>query len=85
MAAVSHVFTIAYVAELLGEDEDWLHEISIEMEPEDGFIGVHSVGDEYTPALTEFGIENLRQLAEIYKQDAARDAKAAAAKPKPGS
>jgi hypothetical protein len=27
------------VAELLGEDEDLLHEISIEMEPEDGKIG----------------------------------------------
>ncbi|WP_246226236.1 hypothetical protein [Chelativorans xinjiangense] len=47
MAAVAHVFTLAYVAELLGED--WLHEISIEMEPEDGFMGVHGVGDEHTP------------------------------------
>jgi hypothetical protein len=41
------------VAELLGEDEDLLHEISIEMEPEDGMIGVHGVGDDYTPAFTQ--------------------------------
>jgi len=25
-----------YVANLLGEDEDWLHELSIDMFPEDG-------------------------------------------------
>ncbi len=84
MAAVAHVFTLACVAELLGEDDDWLHEISIEMEPEDGFIGVHGVGDEYTPAFTDFGIENLRQLVEIHKQDIARDTAVAATKPKPG-
>ena len=35
MAAIASVFTIARVAELLGEDEDWLWEISIEMMPED--------------------------------------------------
>jgi hypothetical protein len=83
MAAVAHVFTLAYVAALLGEGEDWLHEISIEMEPEDGLIGVYGVGDEYTPAFTDFGIENLHQLIEIHRQDAAR-AEAAAMKPKPG-
>jgi hypothetical protein len=33
MAAITTVFTIARVAKLLGEDEDWLHDISIEMEP----------------------------------------------------
>ena len=40
MAAIAHILTLARVAELLGEDEDLLHEISIEMEPEDGRIGV---------------------------------------------
>ena len=25
MAAIAHVFTIGYVANQLGEDEDWLH------------------------------------------------------------
>jgi len=33
MAGVSHVFTIKRVAEMLGEDEDLLYEISIEMDP----------------------------------------------------
>jgi hypothetical protein len=36
MATITHVFTIARVAEMLGVDEDRLHEIAIEMEPEDG-------------------------------------------------
>ena len=85
MAAVAHIFTLAFVAELLGEDEDWLHEISNEMEPEDGFIGVHGLGDEYTPAFTDFGIENLRQLVEIYRQDATRDARLTVPKPRLGS
>ena len=29
MAGISHVFTISRVAEMLGENEDWLQEISI--------------------------------------------------------
>jgi hypothetical protein len=33
LAAISHVFTITYFAEMLGEDEDWLHELSIAMFP----------------------------------------------------
>ena len=31
MAAISAVFTISYVANLLGGDEDWLHDLSIGM------------------------------------------------------
>ncbi|WP_394890029.1 hypothetical protein ACG873_32180 [Mesorhizobium sp. AaZ16] len=58
MAGIAHVLTLARVAELPGEDEDLLHEISIEMEPEDGVIGVHGIGDAYTPAFTDFGLEN---------------------------
>jgi hypothetical protein len=36
LAAISAVFTIRYVPNLLGEDEDWLHELSIDMFPGDG-------------------------------------------------
>jgi hypothetical protein len=36
LAAITAVFTISYVAEKLGEDEDWLHDLSIDMLPEDG-------------------------------------------------
>lgn len=70
MAAIAHVQTLARVAEILGEDEDLLHELSIEMEPEDGLIGVHGIGDEYTPAFTQNGIEHLRYLIELHKADA---------------
>jgi hypothetical protein len=28
LAAIASVFTITYVADMLGEDEDWLHELS---------------------------------------------------------
>jgi hypothetical protein len=85
MAASAHVLTLARVAELLGEDEDLLHEISIGMEPEDGVIGVHGLGDDYTPAFTEFGIENLRDLIERHKADARRASEVVATKRDPGS
>ncbi len=31
MAAIAAVFTINHVAEMLGEDENWLYELSIDM------------------------------------------------------
>ncbi|WP_316980411.1 hypothetical protein [Shumkonia mesophila] len=78
MAAITHVFTIARVAHLLGEDEDWLREISIEMEPEDGVIVVYGPGDDdFTPAFTDLGIENLRELIEIYRDSQPRSSVAA--------
>ena len=46
VAAISAVFTISYVAKLLGEDEDWLHELSISMFPEDGCLHVYDVGED---------------------------------------
>jgi hypothetical protein len=70
MAAISYVFTLARVAALLGEDEDWLHEISAELEPEDGRLAVYGLGDEYTPAFTEFGLENLRELIRLHRESA---------------
>ncbi|HUN98384.1 MAG TPA: hypothetical protein VMU69_19385 [Bradyrhizobium sp.] len=75
MAAISHVFTLARVAQMLGEDEDWLNDISIEMEPEDGIISVYGLGEEGTPAFTDFGIENLRQIIDIHREN---DAEASA-------
>lgn len=62
MAAISHVYTIARVAEMLGVDEERLWDLSLGMEPEDGHLWVYGPGDEQTPAFTDFGIENLRQL-----------------------
>ena len=62
MAAIAAVFTIGYVANLLGEDEDWLHELSIDIFPKDGRLWVYGVGEDGVTAFTEDGIENLRQI-----------------------
>ena len=62
MAAISAVFTIAYVAELLGEDEDWLHELSISMFPEDGCLHVYGIGEDGVTAFTRYGIDCLKQI-----------------------
>jgi hypothetical protein len=62
VAAIASVFTIGYVANLLGEDEDWLHELSIDMFPEHGRLWVYGIGEDGVTAFTEEGIENLRQI-----------------------
>ena len=43
MPAISAVFTIRRVARMLGEDEDWLHEISTVMMPEDGACWIYDL------------------------------------------
>ncbi len=74
MATITHVFTIARVAEMLGVDEDRLHEIAIEMEPEDGVIHVYGIDDDGIMAFTDFGVENLREeLLQTQQEDAVRD------------
>lgn len=67
MAAPGAVFTIARVAEMLGEDADWLLDVALEMTPEDGCLSVYDVNDEGTTAFTSFGVENLKELIEIHK------------------
>jgi hypothetical protein len=67
MAASSAVFTIARVAEMLGGDVDWLSDVALEMDPEDGRLTVYDANDEGTTAFTCFGIENLKELIEIHK------------------
>lgn len=62
MAAISFVFTLARVAEMLGEDEAWLHELSINMFPEDGCLCVLDTGEHEITAFTEYGIECLQQI-----------------------
>ncbi|MGE5793580.1 MAG: hypothetical protein ACM36B_12880 [Bacteroidota bacterium] len=72
MATITHVFTIARVAEMLGVDEDRLHEIAIEMEPEDGVMHVYSIDDDGIMAFTDFGVENPRELLQTQQEDAVR-------------
>ena len=57
VAAIAAVFTIGYVANMLGEDEDWMHELSIDMFPEDGCLRVYGVGEDGVTAFTRNGIE----------------------------
>lgn len=66
VAVVSRVFTVACVADMLGEDEAWLQEISIELEPKDGVLLVFGLGDDGTTAFTDFGIESLQDIIREY-------------------
>jgi hypothetical protein len=66
---VHHVHTIARVAEMLGEAEDWLWDVANKMDQEDGLIWVYGSGDDSVMAFTDFGIETLTGLIEIYKAD----------------
>jgi hypothetical protein len=62
MAAPSYVFTIARVADLLGEPEELLQDIAMDMEPEDGCLSVLDLDDVSTVAFTRQRIENLIEL-----------------------
>jgi hypothetical protein len=72
VAAIAAAFTIGYVANMLGEDEDWLYELSIDMFPEDGCLRVYGVGEDGVTAFTRDGIECLQQI--IANERAARRA-----------
>ena len=84
---VSHVFTLGHVAEMLGEDEDWLFDVAEEMDTEDGQLWVVGVGEHGVMAFTDDGIENLKNLIQIHKDapwiiEERRQALAAIVKPK---
>ena len=66
---VHHVTTITRVAETLGEDEDWLHDVANEMDVEDGVIWVHGLGEDGVMAFTDFGIETLTELIRMHKEN----------------
>ena len=66
---VHHVKTISRDARELGEDEDWLFEIAIGMEVEDGVIWVYDTSEDGEMAFTDFGIENLADLIKMHKDD----------------
>jgi hypothetical protein len=61
MAAISHYFTISRAAEILGEHEDWLHDLSIDMFSEDGCVTIYGTGEDSITAFSEEGIEYLRE------------------------
>ena len=55
MAGIAHVFTLKYVAEQIGEDEEWLRDLHVDMEPEDGCLWVHGVGEDGVRGFTAYG------------------------------
>lgn len=52
MAAIAHVFMIRRVAQILGQDEDLLWDLSDQLEPEDGKLWVYDIDGIATPAFT---------------------------------
>ena len=65
---VSHVRTIDRVAKELGEDVDFLSDVAMEMETEDGVIWVLSLEDESVIAFTDFGVDSLVELIKIHRE-----------------
>ena len=65
---VSHVRTIDRVAKELGEDVDFLSDVAMEMETEDGVIRVLSLDDEIVIAFTDFGVDSLVELIKIHRE-----------------
>ncbi|WP_024352464.1 hypothetical protein [Aurantimonas coralicida] len=62
MAAISHVHTIQRAAEILGRNEELLWELSDQLEPEEGVIWIIDTDGRQTLALTEAGIDALRDI-----------------------
>jgi hypothetical protein len=65
---VSHIRIIDRVAKELGEDVDFLFDIALEMEPEDGVIWVHGLEDDSVMAFTDFGVDSLVELVKIHRE-----------------
>ena len=62
MAAISHVFTLPYAAQILGREEDLLWDLADQLEPEDGVLWILDINDRQTLAFTPRGIEALREI-----------------------
>jgi hypothetical protein len=63
-----HNYTIARVAGMLGEAEDWPWDVANEMDHEDGLIWVYGPGDDGVMAFTAFDIETLTGIIETTRQ-----------------
>jgi hypothetical protein len=62
MAAISHVFTIRLVAQMLACDEELIWDLSDNLEPEDGMIWVYDIDDGQSLSFTRDGIDALQLL-----------------------
>ena len=68
MAAPSFVYTIAYAAEMLGEDEERLAELADQLDPEDGCLWLYAADSRAALGFTERGIEILKELSLVQKR-----------------
>jgi hypothetical protein len=68
MAVPSAVFTIVRVAEMLGEDADWLLDVALEMDPDDGCLTVYDANDQGTTAFTASGSRASKSSSIFTKQ-----------------
>jgi hypothetical protein len=57
------MFTIARVVEMLGENEEWLHELAELLDPEDGLLWIYGTEDRDTLGFTERRVESLKELS----------------------
>lgn len=62
MAAITADFTIAPVTEMPGEDEDWLWELSLDLEPEGECLPVSGAGATVATAFSDDGIKTLKTI-----------------------
>ena len=63
MAAITHVYTLACAAMMLGVTEELLATIAENLEPgKDGVVHIRQTPEESEFGFTEFGIDNLRQI-----------------------
>ena len=65
---VYRVRTIDRVAKDLDENVDFLFDVAIEMEPEDGLIWVHGLDDDSVMAFTDEGVDSLVELIKIHRE-----------------
>ena len=66
---VSHVYTLARIAAELGEKEDHLLAVLINIKPEDGLIWVYGPGGEQCAAFTSDSTDYLRDQIALYKDN----------------
>jgi len=69
MAAPAYAFTISRAAEMLSEDEEFLWDLALNLEPEDGRLWIYGTGEQQTIAFTQHGIECLRELIADLRRD----------------
>ena len=65
---VSRVRTIDRVAKDLGQDVDFLFDVAVEMEPEDGLIWILGLDDDSVMAFTDDGVDSLVELIKIHRE-----------------